>query len=324
MVGRVAVRFMGARRALRWMGVVVAVATAACGNDTGASGGGSNPPPGGQPPPAPPPGGAPSVGLGSSPTLGSYLVSAADGRTLYYFGLDVPAAGGQGPTSNCTGSCLAVWPVFHASAGGNPTGQPDGGTPPPPPPPPYIIEGASQALSVATGLDASDFAEFTRADGTTQTTFKGWPLYEFAGDSKAGDTNGDNFVGNGAPWYVLRNPFYSALVMTKTGGPAIYLADPTGRTLYVFAQDTVGTASTPPVSNCTGACLVAWPGFLASGSVTPTGIDPSKLTTFTRADGSQQSAFDGHPLYFFQNDTQPGQINGQGVDGFSTAEPASL
>jgi predicted lipoprotein with Yx(FWY)xxD motif len=318
------------------MGVVAALAAAACGGDTAPSGrnnngGGANPPPGQQPPGQPPPGGTPSIGLGSSPTLGNYLVSAADGRTLYYFGLDVPAGGGQGPTSNCNGSCLAVWPVFHVSAGGSgggnspPTGQPDGGSPPPPPSvPPYIVQGSSPALSVATGLNASDFGEFTRADGTMQTTFQGWPLYEFSGDSKAGDTNGDNLVANGGPWYVVRNPVYSALVMTKSGGPATYLADPVGRTLYVFAQDTVGTASTPPVSNCTDACLAVWPAFLATGDVTPTGIDPAKLTTFTRTDGTKQSAFDGHPLYFFQSDTGPGQINGQGVNGFSTVDPTTL
>ena len=157
-------------------------------------------------------------------------------------------------------------PAFHASAGGSAGGQPDGGSPPPPPPvPPYLVQGSSAAVSVATGLNPSDFGEFIRADGTMQTTFQGWPLYEFSGDSKAGDTNGDNFVGSGGPWYVIKNPFYSALAMTKSGGPAIYLADPTGRTLYVFVQDTVGTASNPPVSNCTGACLAAWPAFLAGG-----------------------------------------------------------
>ena len=293
----VAVQVRSGRRALLLMGAVAALAAAGCGsNPTGSGsnngGGATNPPPGGQPPP----GGTPSIGLGSSPTLGNYLVSAADGRTLYYFALDVPAGGGQGPTSNCTGSCLAFWPVFHAPA-----------------------------LNVAAGLNASDFGEFTRADGATQTTFQGWPLYEFSGDSKAGDTNGDNFVGNGAPWYVLRNPFYSALVMTKNGGPAIYLADPAGRTLYVSAQDTVGTAGTPPVSNCTGACLANWPAFLAGGDVVPTGIDPSKLTTFTRADGTKQSAFDGHPLYYFAGDAVPGDQKGNGFMGlWSIVDPTSL
>ena len=88
MVSGVAVRFTGVSRTLRWMGAVVALAAAACGNDTGAAGGGSNPPPGGQPPPS----GTPPIGLGSSPTLGSYLISTADGRTLYDGGITVAAS----------------------------------------------------------------------------------------------------------------------------------------------------------------------------------------------------------------------------------------
>jgi predicted lipoprotein with Yx(FWY)xxD motif len=150
------------------------------------------------------------------------------------------------------------------------------------------------------------------------------PLYTFSGDANPGATAGDNLNVNGGPWYVVKQPFYSALVMARTGGPAEYLADPTGRTLYFFSQDTVGTATTPPVVNCTGACAAAWPAFLASGNVLPTGIDPSKLTTFTRADGTQQSAFDGHPLYFFEQDTAPGQVTGQGVNNFNTVDPSSL
>ncbi|HET9156118.1 MAG TPA: hypothetical protein VFN91_05585, partial [Myxococcaceae bacterium] len=212
-----------------------------------------------------------------------------------YFALDVPAAGQQAAVSNCSGSCLAFWPVFNVA------------TPAP-----------------AAGLNASDFGQITRADGAMQTTYKGFPLYLFAGDTASGQTNGDNVNANGGPWYVLKQPFYSALVMNKTGGPAQYLADPTGRTLYFFSMDTVGTATTPPVVNCTGACAAAWPAFLASGNVVPTGVDPSKLTTFTRADGAQQSAFDGHPLYFFVQDTAPGQINGQGVNDFGIVDPSSL
>jgi predicted lipoprotein with Yx(FWY)xxD motif len=83
-----------------------------------------------------------------------------DGRTLYYFALDIPAAGQRAPVSHCTGGCLPIWPIFHVD------------TP-----------------VVGTGLNASNFGEFVRADGAKQTTFKGWPLYFFAGDAKAGDTN---------------------------------------------------------------------------------------------------------------------------------------
>jgi predicted lipoprotein with Yx(FWY)xxD motif len=50
----------------------------------------------------------------------------------------------------------------------------------------------------------------------------------------------------------------------------------------------------------------------------------SKLTTFTRADGTQQSAIDGYPLYYFVQDTAPGQITGQGIESFGTVDPTSL
>ena len=155
-----------------------------------------------------------------------------------------------------------------------------------------------------------------------QSTFKGWPLYFFAGDSKAGDTNGDNLEG----WYVLRDPFYSVLIRTNDElGQHLFLADPAGRTLYVFTHDTVGTAAAPPVSNCNGACVGNFPVFLADGDVLPTGVDASKLTTFTRADGTSQSALDGHPLYFFSGDTAPGDTKGQGFNGvWSAADPSAL
>ena len=43
------------------------------------------------------------------------------------------------------------------------------------------------------------FASFVRADGTTQVTHNGMPLYYFAGDTKAGDTNGQGVNG---VWFV--------------------------------------------------------------------------------------------------------------------------
>jgi predicted lipoprotein with Yx(FWY)xxD motif len=303
MFREVTLQVMSARRGLLLMGAVAALAAAGCGGNTPSAsssngGSGNNSPsnnPYGSPPSSPPDGGSPTaanIGMGSSPTLGNYLVNSADGRTLYYFGLDLPGSGSQAPVSNCTGSCVAVWPIFHVD------------TPSP----------------SATDLSASDFGELTRSDGTKQTTFRGWPLYEFSGDSKAGDTNGDNLQ----VWYVIRDPFYSALNMTKNG-TAIYQADPAGRTVYTFKQDTVGTASTPPVSNCTGSCLTSWPVFLANGTVVPTGVDPSKLTTFTRTDGTKQSAFDGHPLYYFAGDAVPGDQKGNGFMGvWDIVDPTTL
>jgi predicted lipoprotein with Yx(FWY)xxD motif len=237
------------------------------------------------------------VSVASKPGLGNYLV-AAGGRTLYYFALDVAATAGHAPVSNCTASCLPFWPIF----------QVDG-----------PVSGA--------GLNASEFGEFVRPDGAKQTTFKGWPLYYFAGDTNAGDTKGDN---TGFPhptdlWFVIKDPFYSALILTKDSGPTEYLADPAGRTLYVFPNDTVGTATSAPVSACTDtACLSVWPVFSSDSDILPTGLDPAKLTSFTRPDGTKQSAFDGHPLYYFSGDTQPGDTTGGGVEGFEFASPSAL
>jgi predicted lipoprotein with Yx(FWY)xxD motif len=266
---------------------MIALAAAGCGggSDAGANNNGGN-------------NGATNLALTSKASVGNYLVTA-DGRTLYYFALDVAATGQSAPVSNCVGGCLPIWPIFHVN------------TP-----------------VVGAGLTGSDFGEFVRPDGAKQTTFKGWPLYLFAGDARAGDTNGDN-LGDPRPtdlWFVIKDPFYSALLLTKNGGPALYLADPAGRTLYFFANDTVGTAAAAPVSACTDAtCLGRWPVFAAGSGTLPTGVDASRLTSFTRADGTKQSAFDGHPLYYFAGDASPSQTNGHGANAaFDTVNPDTL
>jgi len=238
----------------------------------------------------PPPPASANVQLASKAALGSYLVDG-NGRTLYYFGLDLPGTSAQAPVSNCAaaGGCIGLWPIFHADN-----------------------------LSVGTGLNASDFGELDRQDGAKQTTYKGWPLYYYAGDSRQGDTNGDNFE----TWYVLRDPFYALLVMEKTATSPSYLADAQGRAVYTNANDVVGSGAADPVSACTGACLNTWSIFVASGTAIPTGVN-GQITTFTRPDGMQQSALGGHPLYYFSGDSAPGQTNGQGLQGvWATGNPS--
>ena len=84
----------------------------ACGGSSNGGSGSGSPPYGG-----PPPAGAPTLKIATSATLGNYLVDG-NGRSLYYYAKDFPAAGSNAAVSNCTGAggCLALWPVFDASS----------------------------------------------------------------------------------------------------------------------------------------------------------------------------------------------------------------
>lgn len=106
-----------------------------------------------------------TVDVKSKDGLGSYLVDSK-GMTLYYFKNDSPGK------SACSGPCVEKWPLFH-------------------------IEKAA----VGAGLNDKDFGTITRDDGKKQTTYKGMPLYYFAGDKNAGDTNGQ---GVKDVWYVVK------------------------------------------------------------------------------------------------------------------------
>src|SRR5512138_3899010 len=89
------------------------------------------------------------------------------------------------------------------------------------------------------------------------------------------------------------------------------LVDSAGKTLYVFTRDTANTPS------CYGGCASAWPPLLAS-SGSPTGgagLDASKFGTAARTDGTMQVTYNGRPLYYFARDGQPGDVNGQGLNG---------
>lgn len=85
-----------------------------------------------------------------------------------------------------------------------------------------------------------------------------------------------------------------------------YFADTKGMALYTYDNDTSG------VSNCYDGCAVAWPPYLVS--TTPTTL-PENVTIVNRTDGSMVYAWKGMPLYYFQKDTQAGDITGDGVGG---------
>jgi len=253
----------------------------------------------GMSPPPPPP--SASLMLASAQPYGSYLVDGS-GRTLYLFARDLPAGGGNVAVSNCTGSssdmnsCVHFWPIFHA------------------------------ANNVVQGIDPNDLGEITRtADGLKQSTYKGWPLYYFLNDSTPGAINGEAI----ADWFVIRSPFYTVMSLTDAQGTK-RLVDASGRSLYLFTQDTAGPN---PISACTGTpgdrntCVGNWPIFAVSSVVVPSAIGAGQLSNFTRGDGQQQTAFNGQPLYYFVDDQVPGDLKGltfpPGLGFWFTVDPSA-
>jgi predicted lipoprotein with Yx(FWY)xxD motif len=89
------------------------------------------------------------------------------------------------------------------------------------------------------------------------------------------------------------------------------LVDSQGRTLYLFKKDS-GSKSA-----CSGACASAWPPLRATGKPTVgSGANASMVGTSTRSDGKPQVTYNGHPVYRYQGDQKPGDVNGQGLTAF--------
>jgi predicted lipoprotein with Yx(FWY)xxD motif len=98
-------------------------------------------------------------------SLGRIIVNS-NGRTLYLFGKD------HNGKSACSGQCAVFWPPLITS------GKP----------------------GVTGGATASLVGTTRRADGRLQVTYNHHPLYTFAKDTKAGQTNGEGVNAFGAAW----------------------------------------------------------------------------------------------------------------------------
>ncbi|MFD1143970.1 hypothetical protein ACFQ4C_22790 [Larkinella insperata] len=224
----------------------------------------------------------PAINL-TNTSLGNVMTDET-GRTLYFFSNDYDSTG----ASTCTGNCLTNWPVFYRE---NP--------------------------KLASGLTASDFGTITRADGSKQSTFKGWPLYYYKDDVAQGDVKGENV---GGIWFVAK-PNYSIMIARaqlvghngksytsdyKEGtGVTTYFTDGQGRTLYAFQRDKKN------VNNFTRADLsnnAVWPMFEETLKEVPSTVDKSLFGTITVA-GRQQLTFKGWPLYYFQQDNGKRGLN---------------
>ena len=101
------------------------------------------------------------------------VLADAKGFTLYWYAKDTAM------TSACTGSCATAWPPV--------TGMP--------------------AAAMGFRL-VGKFGTIKRANGVLQATYKGHPLYTYAGDSAPGQVKGN---GLGGVWHALRVTAISAV-----------------------------------------------------------------------------------------------------------------
>lgn len=210
------------------------------------------------------------------------IFTAENGLALYTFEKDEPGK------SNCNGhaegECADIWPPLYADAD-----------------------------SIATG----DYSVVQRDDGSAQWAFKDYPLYFYKFDAEPGDVNGENI---NEVWFVARpDPIATGttnLGTILTGEGSISLGDGApenrkefdGFTLYTFTVDA------PGVSNCNGLaegeCAEIWPPLYADKGARASG----DFSIIDRNDASSQWAFKDYPLYFFKNDAQAGDTNGEDVN----------
>jgi predicted lipoprotein with Yx(FWY)xxD motif len=108
------------------------------------------------------------VSVGTS-SAGSMLVDG-HGKSLYMFGADHGSK-----KSACSGACAHNWPPLVSSK------------------PP----------KAGSGVSARKLGTFKRADGKTQVTYAGHPLYRFIADQAAGDINGQGLNAFGGVWSLL-------------------------------------------------------------------------------------------------------------------------
>jgi predicted lipoprotein with Yx(FWY)xxD motif len=146
----------------------------------------------------------------------------------------------------------------------------------------------------------------TRKSRTTLVTFLALPLAVLALAGCGSSSNGSS-----SPAPPKTSDGQAATIGVANEDLGKILVNSQGRTLYLFQKDSGTTSS------CTGACAAAWPPLRTTGQPTVgTRANASLVGTTTRSDGNPQVTYNGHPLYLYSGDKNPGDTNGQGLTAF--------
>ncbi|WP_417444383.1 hypothetical protein [Joostella sp.] len=215
------------------------------------------------------------------------VITDADGRTLYYFSKDV-----NGESACTSEGCLNTWPPFEVSN--------------------------IDDLELSDAIDAELIGTVTSPNDSSmlQVTYKGWPLYYYADDESVGDTNGE---GVGGVWFVAKtdyNLFTANKLIIDDEDSINYFVDDQGKTLYYFTRDFSGESmcTDNPDSAINGlTCIERWPAYYSEDIVTTSLHESEDFGEITREDGTMQTTYKGWPLYYFYNDENAGDTNGEGA-----------
>jgi predicted lipoprotein with Yx(FWY)xxD motif len=109
-----------------------------------------------------------SVSIKTMSTSKGKVLAKANGQTLYWFAKDTRFR------SNCNGSCATYWPPVL----GKPT-------------------------AAAGTVLPHGFGTIKRADGQTQATYDGHPLYTYVGDTTPGQVKGNGLDTSGGLWWAV-------------------------------------------------------------------------------------------------------------------------
>jgi predicted lipoprotein with Yx(FWY)xxD motif len=166
------------------------------------------------------------------------------------------------------------------------------------------------AAAPADAKPVDDWTVITRDDGSKQWAFKGKPLYTFVKDQKMGDGTGDG----------VANVWHMALLKPADGMDLPYginvaeVNEANGQTLVeshgmaLYAYD--GSVADGKVTCADGPCGPEWKPVLAGQLANNMG----DFSVVSRADGVEQWAYKGHPLFSYSGDLELGDANGTGVD----------
>ena len=175
-----------------------------------------------------------------------------------------------------------------------------------------------------------DWSLLARADGSRQWAYQSHPLYTWARESEPGQVSEDvaesekpgqsfQFGPRKPPllpphgWQVVRfNPAASLSLPDGldarliASAQAVALVDVNGHTLYAFDGDARRDGQVCAASGCD----IEWAPLTAPAIAAGSGA----FSIVTRADGAQQWAYQGRPLYTYKGDKLADDVRGAGVD----------